>query len=149
MSAVNQFNGIGGTPGFNNWPNLTQPYAATPTKPLYDPSKANGDCLKQVNGAQSAVQYAQRQMNPNSRDVVFDSNEDIFYIVTSDASGSATVQAFSFAPYKPAEQEQPKYVTMEEFNRFKEEIQNGKQFIRKGNSRNGKPGGKQSADDTE
>ena len=100
MSAVNQFNGLGGTPGFNNWPNLTQPYAATPTKPLCDPSKA-------------------------------------------------TVQAFSFAPYKPAEQEQPKYVTMEEFNKFKEEIQNGKQFIRKGNSRNGKPGGKQSADDAE
>lgn len=26
MPAVNQFNGFGGTPGFNNWPNMTQPY---------------------------------------------------------------------------------------------------------------------------
>ncbi len=61
MPAVNQFNGFGGTSGFNNWPNMTQPYAAVPQKPLYDPSKANGDCLKQVNGAQSAAQYAQLQ----------------------------------------------------------------------------------------
>lgn len=147
MPAVNQFNGFGGTPGFNNWPNMTQPYTAVPSKPLYDPSRPNGDCLKQVNGSQSAAQY---QMNPNSRDVLFDSNEDIFYIVTSDASGSTAVQAFSFAPYKPAEQEQPKYVTMEEFNKFKEEVLNGQQFIRNRNARNnGKPGGKQSADDIE
>lgn len=146
MPAVNQFNGFGGTPGFNNWPNMTQPYTAVPSKPLYDPSRPNGDCLKQVNGSQSAAQY---QMNPNSRDVLFDSNEDIFYIVTSDASGTTSVQAFSFAPYKPAEQEQPNYVTVEEFNKFKEEVLNGQQFIRNRNSRNGKPGGKQSADDTE
>lgn len=46
MPAVNQFNGFGGTSGFNNWPNLTQPYTAAPSKPLYDPSRPNGDCLK-------------------------------------------------------------------------------------------------------
>ena len=146
MPAVNQFNSFGGTSGFNNWPNMTQPYTAVPSKPLYDPSRPNGDCLKQVNGSQSAAQY---QMNPNSRDVLFDSNEDIFYIVTSDASGTTSVQAFSFTPYKPAEQERPMYVTVEEFNKFKEEVLNGQQFIRNRNSRNGKPGGKQSADDTE
>ena len=140
MPAVNQFNSFGGTSGFNNWPNMTQPYTAVPSKPLYDPSRPNGDCLKQVNGSQSAAQY---QMNPNSRDVLFDSNEDIFYIVTSDASGTTSVQAFSFTPYKPAEQERPMYVTVEEFNKFKEEVLNGQQFIRNKNSRNN---GKQSAD---
>lgn len=139
MSVVNQFQGFGGNTGFNSWPNISQPYTA-PQKPLYDPSRPNGDCLKQVNGAQSASQYT---MNPNSRDVLFDSNEDIFYIVTSDASGTTSVQAFSFAPYKPAEQEQPKYVTIEEFNKFKEEVLNGQQFIRNKNSRNN---GKQSTD---
>lgn len=33
MPAVNQFNGFGGTSGFNNWPNLNQPYTAAPTMP--------------------------------------------------------------------------------------------------------------------
>ena len=147
MPMVNQFQGYGGNPGYGNWPSLTQPFTAAP-KPSFDPTRPSGDCLKRVRGSESASKFT---MNPNSRDVLFDENEDIFYIVTSDASGSVSVQAFSFAPYKPTEQEQPTYVTMEEFNKFKKEVLDGQQFIRNRNSRNGgnKPGGKQSVDDTE
>lgn len=143
MAIVNHFSGFGGNPGFNGWPN-PQPYSATP-KPLYDPSLPNGDCLKRVNGAQSAANF---RMNPNSRDVLFDENEDILYIVTSDASGMTSVVPYSFTPYKPVTVEEPQYVTMEEFMKFKEEVLNGKQFIRN-RSGNGKPGGKQSADTTD
>lgn len=117
---VNQFQGFGGSP--YNYNSLM-----STAKPLYDPTLPNGDCLPKVNGQQSALQY---RMNPNSRAVLFDQNEDIFYIVTSDASGVNTVQAFSFTPYKPIEEKKPEYVTIEEFNRFKEEILNGQQFIR-------------------
>jgi hypothetical protein len=145
MSIVNQFNGFGGNPGFLGWPN-NQTYSAVPQKPLYDPALPNGDCLKHVKGMQSAQNF---RMNPNSRDVLFDEDEDILYIVTSDASGMTSVVPYAFSPYKPAVEEEPQYVTMEEFSKFKEEVLNGKQFIRNSKYGNGKPGGKQSADTTD
>lgn len=109
--------GIGGTP-YNNY--LTQP------KPIYDPTLPNGDRLQKVNGQTSALQY---RMNPNSRDVLFDANEDVFYIITSDASGTNTVQAYSFTPVKQVDPKTEQYVTMEEFNKFKEEVMNGQQLV--------------------
>ena len=112
------YQGIGGVP-YNGF--------MSTAKPIFDPSLPNGDCVPRVNGQSSALQY---RMNPNSRAVLFDANEDLFYIVTSDASGVNSVQAFSFAPYKPVEEQKPEYVTMEEFNRFKEEVLNAQQSVR-------------------
>lgn len=126
---VNQFQGIGSMGAQPYYGSLgASPMNGFQTpKPLYDPSLPNGDCLQKVNGEASALQY---RLNPNSRAVLFDSNEDIFYIVTSDASGTNTVQAFSFAPYEKAKAPKEQYVTIEEFNRFKEEVLHGQQSIR-------------------
>ena len=141
---VNQFQGFGGVP-YNNYGlgTYNQNIAFTP-KPAFDPSLPSGDCLQKVNGQESAVNY---RMNPNSRAALFDANADIFYIVTSDASGMNTVQAFSFAPYKPAESKSEQFVTKEEFDKFKEEILDGKHFIRESkyrNAKSGKPAGSES-----
>lgn len=124
---VNQLTGFGGINPYNNYGFGTygQNLTATP-KPAYDPTLPNGDCLLRVNGQDSAINY---RMNPNSRAVLFDANADIFYIVTSDASGANTVQAFSFASYEPAKVNSETYVTKEEFDKFKEEVLNGKQFV--------------------
>ena len=123
---VNQFTGYGGLPQYNNFGTYNSNLMTTP-KPVYDPALPSGDCLPRVNGMDSAIHY---RMNPNSRSVLFDANEDIFYIVTSDASGTNSVEAFSFAPFKTADKNESKYVTKEEFENFKQEVLNGQQSIR-------------------
>lgn len=116
MSLVNTFQSPFG------FQNNTFPQLANPALP-------SGDLLKKVSGPESASHL---RMNPNSRDVAFDANEDIFYIVTTDASGTPSVSAFSFTPYQPEQPKQVQYVTVEEFNKFKEEVKkiNGQQFVR-------------------
>lgn len=82
-----------------------------------------------VNGIESAKAYP---MNPNSRVFLFDTNEDIFYVKETDSSGFATLKIFEFKEVKEKQKtSEPEYVTLEEFNKFKEELLNGKQFIRK------------------
>ena len=71
------------------------------------------------------------QTTPNSRVVGFDLNEDIFYIKTTDASNYPSIEKFSFTKISNDEKEESKYVTVNEFNKFKEEVLNGKQHIRK------------------
>lgn len=126
MAYVNQFQGFGGNPGYFNG---VTPGAFGTAKPIFDPTLPNGDCLPRVTNAESASQY---RMNPNSRVALFNETEDIFYIVTSDAGGYKTVQAFSFTPLVPeAPKEEPKYVTVEEFEKFKQEVLDGQQLIRR------------------
>lgn len=87
---------------------------------------ANPAQLIRVNGLDSAKAYPTA---PNSTVPLFDANEDIMYIKSTDASNFPTIRIFRFTE----EQETPipvqQYVTLEEFNEFKEEILNGKQFI--------------------
>ena len=141
MGMVNSFQGFGGGPGFSNF--FTS-QIATP-KPAFDPTLPSGDCLQRVNNAESASQYP---MNPNTRVALFNSTEDIFYVVSTDASGMKTVQAYSFASYTPEPPvQEPKYVTVEEFEKFKQEVLDGQQFIRNNrnsNRRDKQPGSEQS-----
>ena len=79
-----------------------------------------------VNGLESAKQYS---MTPNSTVVLFDANEDVFYLKKTDASNYATITTYSFQELKPVEKKEPEYLTVEEFNKFKEELLSGKQYI--------------------
>lgn len=76
--------------------------------------------ILKVNGIEGARAY---QMAPNSMAALFDSNEDVFYIKTSDAGGFSSIQAYSFKRIeeKPAV-EQNNYVTRKEFDELKEAI---------------------------
>ena len=83
--------------------------------------------LIKVNGIDSARAYP---MLPNSTVVLFDSNDDVFYLKSTDATGFQTIRVFKFAEVKedtPSNQ----FVTIDEFNKFKEEVLNGQQHIRK------------------
>ncbi len=81
--------------------------------------------LIKVNGIEGARMYP---IAPNSRIALFDANEDVFYIKSADAGGYATIESYEFhrkEPVAPAV-ESNKYVTVEDFEKFKEELTNGK-----------------------
>ena len=79
-----------------------------------------------VNGIESVKQFP---TVPNSTVVLFDANEDIFYVKKTDASNYPTIKTYTFQELKPVEEKKIEYVTLEEFNKFKEELLNGKQHI--------------------
>lgn len=104
-----------------------------PQVPNYQPtfnsnfnSTANQSHLIRVNGLDSAKAYP---TSPNSTVALFDANEDIMYIKSTDASNFPTIRRFRFVEEKETQIPTQQYVTMEEFNQFREEILNGKQFI--------------------
>ena len=113
---------------YGNNPNLFQrPMVPNPPQiqPLNQPRE-----LEKVNGIESAKQYP---MQPNSMVALFDMNDDIFYLKVTDASNFPTIRKFRFVeevdqPALPQPTDQ-QFVTIEEFNALKEELQNGQQHI--------------------
>ena len=86
-----------------------------------------GDQLLKVNGIEGAKAFGTK---PNSMVALFDANEDIFYIKTTDSANFPSIKKFRFTEVNEDEETSSKYVTVEEFNKFKEEIMdNGKQSI--------------------
>lgn len=67
-------------------------------------------------------------MGPNSTVALFDGNDDIMYIKSTDGAGFGTIRQFTFAPKSPATND---YVTREEFEALKGMIMDGKQSVRK------------------
>lgn len=89
----------------------------------------NPTTLTRVTGIEGAKAY---QMAPNSTVALFDNNEDIMYIKTTDGAGFPTIRTFSFSEVTHNTQQQlsnNEYVTRDEFNKLKEELLNGKQLI--------------------
>lgn len=86
-----------------------------------------GPQLTRVNGLDSAKAFP---TVANAMYALFDENDDILYIKQTDASNYPTIKRYRFV----LEEEKPvtlqQYVTVEEFNKFKEELLNAKQFIR-------------------
>lgn len=85
-----------------------------------------GPQLTKVNGLDSAKAFP---TVANAMYALFDENDDILYIKQTDASNYPTIKRYRFVleedkPVVPAQ-----YVTVEEFNRFKEELLNAKQSI--------------------
>jgi len=85
----------------------------------------------QVNGRGGVDSY---QLPPRSSVVLFDSNNDLFYMKTTDDGGYATVRTFAFSEVTGQSQSTTEdYVTRQEFtdalNRIQEAIVNGQQPI--------------------
>ena len=83
--------------------------------------------LPRVNGYDGALRFP---LGPNSRIALFDGNEDIMYIKQTDAGGYPTVTRYRFMPEEQTTNSGQQYVTVDEFNTFKEELLNGQQLIR-------------------
>lgn len=88
-----------------------------------------GQSLIRVTGIDGARAY---QMQANSVVPLFDSDNDIMYIKSTDGAGFPTIKAYTFAPYDMTQpQYSNDYVTRAEFEELKGMIENGKQSIPK------------------
>lgn len=92
--------------------------------------------LIRVNGVDGAKAY---QMPANSTVALFDNNNDIMYVKTTDGAGFPSVRSFRFEEItqETKQQEKADYISREEFEEFKKElINNGKQSISRSKSNN-------------
>lgn len=91
--------------------------------------------LIRVNGIDGAKAY---QMTPNSTVALFDSNEDIMYVKSTDGAGFPQIRKFRFVEMQESQTQQSEntnFVSREEFENFKKEIMsNDKQSVRKSES---------------
>lgn len=87
--------------------------------------------LIRVNGIEGARAY---NMPPNSTVALFDGNEDIMYIKTTDGAGFASTRKFSFTEISNNQTTvtDTEYISRQEFEDFKKELRNNvKQSISK------------------
>lgn len=100
---------------FSNGLNYGPNYAPMPTysytpQPMGMTTSKPSDLL-QVNGLEGARNYP---VSPNCRVVLFDSNQDLFYIKSTDAGGYPSISAFTFAPVQEPSNTAPNYATKED-----------------------------------
>ena len=108
---------LGQTPYYNQ-PMNNQPFPQQITQNLI-----------RVNGIEGAKAY---QMSANSTVALFDTNEDIMYVKTTDEAGFPIIRTFSFTEIKEDTRatQNTDYISRQEFEDFKKELMNNdKQFI--------------------
>lgn len=106
---------------------INNPLSNLPSLNSYSMPASNQTNIAKVNGLESVKACA---TVPQSKMVYFDANEDIFYIKETDINNYPTIRSYKFEEIKPKENlKTVEYVTIEEFNKFKEELLNGKQYI--------------------
>ena len=114
---------MGQNPYYNQQMNNQQFFQQEPTQSLI-----------RVNGMDGAKTY---QMPANSTVALFDSNEDIMYIKTTDGAGFPSIRTFNFVEIKQNEKSSGSqdYISRQEFEEFKKELMNnGKQSISRSKS---------------
>lgn len=86
--------------------------------------------LIRVNGIDGAKAY---QMPPNSTVALFDGNEDVMYIKSTDGAGFGNIRMFQFTEIQNNQTQSQvvvDYVSREEFESLKKEVEDyGKQFV--------------------
>lgn len=97
-----------------------------PYQPIGAQTATTGFQLLRVTGIEGAKAYP---MQPNSTVALFDANEDLMQIKSTDAGNFPTIRKFEFKEIVDTPVKEQKYVTIEEFNKFKEEILNAKQLV--------------------
>lgn len=97
----------------------------TPQVPVSGFNSNRGELIR-VTGFDGAKAY---QMPPNSNAALFDNNEDIFYVKTTDGAGFPTIRAFRFTPMEMTQQAN-EFVTRDEFEKLRQEVLSyGKQSV--------------------
>lgn len=104
----------------NNFP-LPNPLLTNP----FQPSTVGNQLIK-VKDLDSAKAYP---TSPNSSVALFEENDDVMYIKTTDANNFPTIRKFRFTEEPIEVPNSSQYVTIDEFNKFKEEILNAKQSL--------------------
>lgn len=90
--------------------------------------------LIRVNGLEGAKAY---QMSANSTVALFDANNDLMYVKSTDGAGFPSIRTFTFSELQeePKAEQNVDYISREEFEEFKKELMNnGKQPIQRSKS---------------
>lgn len=101
-------------------PNMYMPNQNYQPSWYYTPSitqPING--LVSVTGIEGAKAY---QLPPNSSMPLFDANEDMLYVKTTDAAGYPTIKAFAFQPIQGEQPSETEYVPRSEFDALVEKV---------------------------
>ena len=104
------------------------PYYNQPMNNQLFPQQITQNLIR-VNGIEGAKAY---QMSANSTVALFDTNEDIMYVKTTDGAGFPIIRTFSFTEIKEDTRatQNTDYISRQEFEDFKKELMNNdKQFI--------------------
>ena len=122
--------------------NFQNPYAALMGQTMYNQPQNNQQFFQpeptqnliRVNGINGAKAY---QMPANSTVALFDSNNDIMYVKSTDGARFPSIRTFSFTELKEdiSTTENTDYISRQEFEEFKKELMNnGKQSISRSKS---------------
>ena len=108
----------------------------TGSQPMQTAMQQPNNGLIRVTGMEGAKAY---QMPPNSVVALFDGNEDIFYIKTSDGAGFSTIRPFRFSPIEETQTpaantsdfatRQELFSLQQQIEEMKGMIENGKQSV--------------------
>ena len=124
--------------------NFQNPYAALmgynpqSQQNMFSPQVEPAQNLIRVNGVDGAKAY---QMPANSTVALFDANEDVMYIKTTDGAGFPAIRLFRFEELKQetAQEVKQDYISRQEFEDFKKEVLgNAKQSIQRKSAANNK-----------
>lgn len=102
-------------------PNVYNPYGS---------QAVNG--LTSVTGIEGARAYP---LPPNSVMPLFDANEDMMYVKSTDGAGFPTVKIYRFEEVQPEVEQSPDYVSRDEFDKLNKKLDklirgmNGKQPV--------------------
>lgn len=116
---------------------MPQPYGLNNFNPYQNNISQNNNFSTQVQqnnlirvtGIDGAKAY---QMSPNSSVALFDSESDIMYVKTTDGAGFPTIRTFRFEPIEDVPKAQDAYITRDEFDALKQEVEEyGKQFVQR------------------
>lgn len=103
--------------------NSYQPQIPSITQPITQQYQQSVNGIIKVNGRDSALQY---QLPPNSMSpALFDNNGQVFYIVSTDGTGTKTIETFDFSPHVEKQEQAfnaDQYVTKVEFDELKTKI---------------------------
>lgn len=116
--------------------NFSNPYVALMgyNQNMYTSPAEIPQNLIRVNGIDGAKAY---QMPANSTVALFDANEDVMYIKTTDGAGFPSLRTFNFVEITQNEKStgSQDYISRQEFEEFKKELMNnGKQSISRSKS---------------
>lgn len=95
---------------------------APQAQPIQIPVPVPARQVQYVDGLQGARLYQEKNLQPNSSEIIMDKNENLFYHVSKDANGTPA-RIIPMGRFELQEQvDEPTYLTRKDFEDFKEEI---------------------------